>query len=113
MTIEQLSKLLESIMKNNSWKQCSSLFTGKRQPKYIDTTVEFTMDTRDGIIFNISFRESRKDIKTFRVESEKDLKEVYEYLDEVIYTNHMDDHIDFPEFLDDENKTYQLRWDFN
>lgn len=113
MTIEQLSKLLESIMKNNSWKQCSSLFTGKRQPKYIDTTVEFTMDTRDGIIFNISFRESRKDIKTFRVESEKDLKEVYKYLDEVIYTNHMDDHIDFPEFLDDENKTYQLRWDFN
>ena len=113
MTIEQLSKLLESIMKNNSWKQCSSLFTGKRQPKYIDVKVEFTMDTRDGIIFNISFRESRKDIKTFRVESEKDLKEVYEYLDEVIYTKHMDDHIDFPEFLDDENKTYQLRWDFN
>lgn len=113
MTIDQLSDLLKSIMRNNSWKQCSSLFTGKRQPKYIDTTIEFTMDTRDGMIFHISFRESRKDIKTFRVENENDLKEVYEYLDEVIYSNHMDDHIDFPEFLDDENKTYQLRWDFN
>ena len=77
MTIDQLSDLLKSIMKNNSWKQCSSLFTGKRQPKYIDTTIEFTMDTRDGIIFNISFRESRKDIETFRVENESDLKKIF------------------------------------
>lgn len=113
MTIEQLSKLLESIMKNNSWKQCSSLFTGKRQPKYIDVKVEFTMDTRDGIIFNISFRESRKDITSFRVENEQDLRKVYDYLDDVVYSNHANDTIDFPEFLDENNNIYQLRWDFN
>lgn len=81
MTIDDLSELLKFIQKNNSWEQASYLFRHRKQPKYIDCKVWFTLDTRDGIIFYIKFRQSGKD-KSFSVENKHDLDKVYKYLNE-------------------------------
>lgn len=51
---------------------------GRRMPKYVD----LRMDTRDGEIFNVNF--DGGDSRSFRIESEKDLKEVYEWLNEYL-----------------------------
>ena len=82
MTSKDLKDLIDYVMKNNSWKECSYLFHKKKQPKYLDFKLQFTLDTRDGIIFSITFRNSGED-KSFWVENQSDLKEVYKWLDEV------------------------------
>lgn len=84
MTIEQLSKLLYYIQEHNSWQNSSFLFEGRRQPKYIDIKLWFTLDTRDGIVFYLKTRHAGQD-KSWRIEDEKDLHKLYEYLDEVVY----------------------------
>ena len=65
MTIDDLKELLDYIMKNNSWKEFSYLYHERKQPKYIDVKVWFTLDT------------------SFRVENKKDLQRVYKWLDDV------------------------------
>ncbi|MCI8461000.1 MAG: hypothetical protein HFE81_06340 [Bacilli bacterium] len=82
MTINDLKELLEYIMKNNSWKEFSYLYQKRKQPKYIDVKVWFTLDTRDGIIFYLKTRNAGKD-KSFRIEDKNDLQKVYKWLDEV------------------------------
>lgn len=82
MTSQDLKDLINYVMKNNSWKECSYLFHERKQPKYLDFKLAFTLDTRDGIIFSITFRHFRED-KSFWVENKEDLKKVYEWLDEV------------------------------
>lgn len=82
MTSQDLKDLIDYVMGNNSWKECSYLFHRRKQPKYLDFELKFTLDTRDGIIFHIKFRYSRED-KSFWVENKEDLKKVYEWLDEV------------------------------
>lgn len=82
MTSQDLKDLIDYVMKNNSWKECSYLFYNRKQPKYLDFKLEFTLDTRDGIIFFIKFRHSGED-KSFWVENKEDLKEIYKWLDEI------------------------------
>lgn len=82
MNSQDLKDLIDYVMKNNSWKECSCLFHKRKQPKYLDFKLQFTLDTRDGIIFSITFRQSGED-KSFWVENQSDLKEVYKWLDEV------------------------------
>lgn len=82
MTSQDLKDLIDYVMKNNSWKECSYLFHKRKQPKYLDFKLEFTLDTRDGIIFSIKFRHSGED-KSFWVENKEDLKEIYKWLDEI------------------------------
>ena len=82
MNIEKLFELLRYIMKFNSWYNLyPNLKNGRRCHKYID----FSFDTRDGTIWQITFREdggfTLKESKTFRLENEEDLKKVYEFLD--------------------------------
>ncbi len=83
MTIKDLSELLNYVMKNNSWEKSSTLMKGRKAPKYLDFKIWFTLDTRDGIIFYFKTRHAGRD-KSFRVEDKKDLKKVYEWLDEII-----------------------------
>lgn len=82
MNSQDLKDLIDYVMENNSWKECSYLYKRRKQPKYLDFKLSFTLDTRDGIIFYLKFRHSGKD-KSFRVENKKDLAKVYEWLDKV------------------------------
>lgn len=82
MTTDDLKELLDYIMQNNSWKEMNYYNCRRKQPKYLDFKLQFTLDTRDGIIFSITFRHSGED-KSFWVENKEDLKKVYEWLDEV------------------------------
>lgn len=82
MNSQDLKDLIDYVMKNNSWKEASYIFHKRKQPKYLDFKLEFTLDTRDGIIFFLNFRHSGKD-ESFSVENKDDLKKVYEWLDEV------------------------------
>lgn len=82
MNSQDLKDLIDYVMKNNSWKEMSYLNCRRKQPKYLDFKLWFTLDTRDGIVFYLKTRSSGKD-KSFRVENKKDLEKVYEWLDEV------------------------------
>ena len=82
MTSKDLKDLIDYVMKNNSWKECSYLFRKRKQPKYLDFKLKFTLDTRDGIIFSVTFRQFGED-KSFWVENKDDLEEVYKWLDNV------------------------------
>ena len=82
MTTSDLKELLDYIMKNNSWKEMSYYNCNRKQPKYLDFKVWFTLDTRDGIIFYFKTRSSGQD-RSFSVENKKDLEKVYKWLDEV------------------------------
>lgn len=82
MNSQDLKDLIDYVMENNSWKEMSYLFQRRKQPKYLDFKLYFTLDTRDGIIFYLKCRHSGED-KSFRVENKEDLKKVYEWLDGV------------------------------
>lgn len=79
MTSQDLKDLIDYVMENNSWKQCSAL-NDRKMPKYLDFKLWFTLDTRDGIIFYLKTRQSGKD-KSFRIEDKKDLEKFYQWLD--------------------------------
>lgn len=80
MTIKQYAELLEYIFKNNGWNVESfyenSAERHRRCFKYVDTT----FDSRDGKIFKITFRNGTTEGKTFRIETEDDIKAVYDWL---------------------------------
>ena len=78
MNSQDLKDLIDYVMQNNSWKECSAL-DGRKMPKYLDFKLWFTLDTRDGIIFYIKTRNSGKD-KSFRIENQKDLDDFYRWL---------------------------------
>ena len=78
MTSQDLKDLIDYVMENNSWKECS-VMNNRKMPKYLDFRLWFTLDTRDGIIFYLKTRHSGKD-KSFRIESQKDLEDFYKWL---------------------------------
>ena len=80
MTSQDLKDLIDYVMKNNSWKECSAFLYGRKMPKYLDFRLWFTLDTRDGIIFYLKTRHSGKD-KSFRIEDKEDLEKFYKWLD--------------------------------
>ena len=82
MTTSDLKELLDYIMQNNSWKEMSYYNRKRKQPKYLDFKVWFTLDTRDEIIFYFKARSSGQD-RSFRIDNKKDLEKVYKWLDEV------------------------------
>lgn len=82
MTTSDLKELLDYIMENNSWQKMSYYNCRRKQPKYLDFKVWFTLDTRDGIIFYFKTRNAGKD-RSFRIETKKDLEKVYKWLNEV------------------------------
>lgn len=80
MTPKQYAELLEYIQKNNSWaKMLDCAKKNRRVIKYIDAI----FDTRTGNIWHLTFRTGGYR-KEFRVDEPKDIKMVYEYLDEKI-----------------------------
>ena len=80
MTLEEYSKLLLYIQKNNSWNEMYEVIEtrNRRAIKYVDAS----MDTRDGSIWRIEFRSvvGHDDI-AFRIDKPEDLKEIYKFLD--------------------------------
>lgn len=82
MNSQDLKDLIDYVMENNSWKEMSYYNCRRKQPKYLDFRLWFTLDTRDGIVFYLKTRSSGKD-RSFRVENKKDLEKVYKWLDEV------------------------------
>lgn len=81
MSSQDLKELIDYIMKNNSWKEMSYYYHKRKQPKYVDFRMWFTLDTRDGIVFYLKTRSAGKD-RSFRVENKKDLEKVYKWLDD-------------------------------
>lgn len=84
MTPQEFMKLLEYIKENNSWgdKMYEVCHIKKRRAiKYVDSV----FDSRDGIVWMINFRDSSdgKD-KIFRIESQKDIQPIYDWLNEII-----------------------------
>lgn len=80
MTSQDLKDLIDYVMENNSWKECSAFMNNRKMPKYLDFRLWFTLDTRDGIIFYLKTRHSGKD-KSFRIENKKDLESLYKWLE--------------------------------
>lgn len=77
MTPEQLLKLLNYIMENNSWNKFGEVVRRNRNViKYIN----FTLDSRDGKIFSIRFRQGGSD-KQFTINCELDIDKIYKWLD--------------------------------
>ncbi|MEE1007089.1 MAG: hypothetical protein U0L66_07850 [Acutalibacteraceae bacterium] len=77
MTPEQLLKLLNYIMENNSWNKLGEVVGNNRNAiKYID----FTLDSRDGRVFSIRFRQGGCD-KRFTINCKSDIEHIYEWLD--------------------------------
>lgn len=82
MNSQDLKDFIDYVMKNNSWKEMNYYNCRRKQPKYLDFKLGFTLDTRDGIIFYLKTRNSGKD-KSFRIENKNDLEKVYEWLNEI------------------------------
>lgn len=79
MTIKQYAELLEYIFKNNGWNIDSisdNLHCKRPMYKYVDSC----FDTRDGHIWSIKLRGISANDKSFRVETDKEVAEVYEWL---------------------------------
>lgn len=79
MNSQDLKNLIDYVMANNSWKNLSAM-ENRKMPKYLDFQVFFTLDTRDGIVFSLTTRQSGKD-NSFRIETKKDLEQFYNWLD--------------------------------
>ncbi len=79
MNSQDLKNLIDYVMTNNSWKNLSAT-ENRKMPKYLDFQVFFTLDTRDGIVFSLTTRQSGKD-NSFRIETKKDLEQFYNWLD--------------------------------
>lgn len=82
MIIKQYADLLEYIFKNNGWNINAiqdNLDCGKPMIKYVDSS----FDTRDGHIWSIKLRGLLND-KSFRVETDKEVAKVYEWLNKEI-----------------------------
>ena len=78
MTVKQYAELLEYIFKYNSWDIDAipdNLDCGKPMIKYVDSS----FDTRDGHIWSIKLICLLND-KSFKVETDKEVAEVYKYL---------------------------------
>ena len=82
MTPKQYAELLEYIIQNNGWNKVWENGVEKGRPcfKYIDAT----FDSRDGLIWQIVFREdgslNNLKEKVFHTETEEDIKAIYDFL---------------------------------
>lgn len=81
MTPQEFAALLDYIRENNSWgvKMYElSVERNRRVVKYVDAS----FDSRDGHIWQITFRSCLPDgTKDFRVESGDDVAKIYTWLD--------------------------------
>jgi hypothetical protein len=80
MNSQDLKNLIDYIMENNSQKEASFITRGRRQYKYVD----FRLDTRDGSIFSVIFRNGKDDNIQFEVLTEEDLQKIYDWLDKEV-----------------------------
>lgn len=82
MTIQQYAKLLQYIQQNNSWgilMHDVTIVRNRKAIKYVDAS----FDSRDGKIWRVEFRSvTGEEDKAFRVDSQKDIDEIYKWLDE-------------------------------
>lgn len=86
MTPKEYANLLEYIAQNNCWGINMYGITVERKRKAIKY-VEASFDSRDGIIWLITFRQiinSKEQEINFRIESKEDVDKIYSWLDETI-----------------------------
>ena len=80
MNSQDLKNLIDYIMDNNSQKEASFITKGGKQYKYVN----FSLDTRDGKIFEVKFINPKKEVETFGTESPYHLDSLYKWLDEEV-----------------------------
>ena len=82
MTIQQFATLLKYVKENNSWGVLMYDITNIRNRKAIKY-VDASFDSRDGKIWLVNFRSvTGEEDKAFRVKNQKDIDEIYKWLDE-------------------------------
>lgn len=88
MNSQQVKEFLDYLQKNNSWE---AMIQGQltKVKKKIVKYVRMNIDTRDGIMFSITItfdniigNKGREE--SFRIENEKDLKDLYNWLEEEV-----------------------------
>lgn len=80
MSVDQFLKLYKIIMEKYSWKAMLDHFDKPihgRKPKYI----RFSIDTRDGQIWSISFQRSQTEDISFRLNNEEEIQRMFAWLD--------------------------------
>lgn len=80
MNSQDLKNLIDYIMENNSQKEASYILRGRRQYKYVD----FRLDTVDGNIYSVIFKNGKDDVKKFEIGHGDDLQKIYKWLDEEV-----------------------------
>lgn len=88
MNSQQVKEFLDYLQKNNSWEVMIHGRLTKVKKKIIKY-VRMNIDTRDGIMFSITITfdniiGSKGREESFRIENEKDLKELYNWLEEEV-----------------------------
>ena len=85
MDIEQFVELYKVFMEKYSWKSMYEDFMStddkpkhRRRPKYI----RFSVDTRDGEIWCVTFQKSPKEDISFRLDDKGDVEAMFKWLDE-------------------------------
>ena len=80
MTIEQYCELLKYIKENNSWSG-NMYENGYMRRRILIKYVRASFDTRDDTIFLIQLEPGDGSKKSFRVDYENGIKDVYAFLD--------------------------------
>ena len=90
MNSQQVKEFLDYLQKNNSWEaMIHGQLTKVKVKKKIIKYVRMNIDTRDGIMFSITITfdniiGSKGREESFRIENEKDLKDLYNWLEEEV-----------------------------
>ena len=82
MTAQQFAQLLQYVKENNCWgikMYDINCIRNRKAVKYVDAS----FDSRDGKVWRVTFRSvTGEEDKVFRIESQKDVTEIYKWLDE-------------------------------
>ena len=82
MTAQQFAALLSYVKENNCWGIKMYDITNIRNRKAIKY-VDASFDSRDGRVWCVNFRSvTGEEDRAFRIESQKDIDEIYKWLDE-------------------------------
>lgn len=80
MNSQDLKNLIDYIMDNNSQKEASYITRGRKQYRYVD----FRLDTMDGVIYNVVFRNGDGEFAKFEIGGKEQLDKIYKWLDKEV-----------------------------
>ena len=82
MPIEEFLKLYEYLMENHSWKNMFEITCEQEKRVRIFKYIRFSVDTRDGNVWCVTFSGGGDKGHTFRLDVKEDVDAMYKFLDE-------------------------------